>query len=178
MKQSRATRHALTLLAALTLATAAAVTLPPGTQLRLHDDAGRLVGEGDVDENELDFEVLPDQAGFASLTVTFPDGSAVRYEVHYSGTGELLLVVDGGVLSLAQFATSARLRLDLDVDDDLDHDDLDHDATDHDATDHDDIDHDDSSDLDDDEDDHGDENDENDHDADGGDHHDEDDHDD
>lgn len=131
MKRNRLLRTTLTGLAALTLAVStAAAALPLGARLELRDDAGNVVGLGQVERDELEFDLLPGQAGFATLTVTAADGSVLTYDVHYSGSGEVMLVVDGAVVSLADFAASNGLALDLDVDDDLDDADADDEAED------------------------------------------------
>ncbi|MBX3140540.1 MAG: hypothetical protein KF875_07300 [Trueperaceae bacterium] len=164
MNSTRKLPKTAALLAAITLTvTALAAPLPTYARLQLHDDQGSLVGYGELEGKELELDVLAGQAGTATLTVSSFDGTVTIYDVRYSDTGEILLVVDGAVVSLADFAVSEGLRLDLDVENVLDepwdddsyddrdrHDDEDDDRDDRHDDDHDHDDDDDEDDRDDD----------------------------
>ena len=119
MTLSKLTRRAIATIAALSLAFSAfAISLPKGAQLRLHNEAGVLVGGGKVDDDrELEFDVLDGQAGFATLTVRLPGGAEEVYEVLYGERGQVLVVVGQEIVPLRDLARSAGLEYDFDVED-------------------------------------------------------------
>jgi hypothetical protein len=123
MKNNRSIRNTTAVLAVLMLMmsswVALAAPLPTRARLQLNDDQGQVVGHGEIDGRELELDVLRDQSGFATLTVTSAEGT-ITYDVHYSDTGEIMLVVDGNIVSLAEFAAANGLRLDLDYENRLD----------------------------------------------------------
>jgi len=133
MTLSRLTRRTVAAVAAFSLAFSAfAVSLPKGAQLRIHNAEGALVGAGRVDDDrELELDILPDQAGFATLTVRLPDGAEETYEVLYGERGQVLVVVGQEIVALRELANRAGLEYDIDVkdrndrlgDDDCDDDD-------------------------------------------------------
>lgn len=189
MKTSlRSTTFATRLVAAVVaLALAApvfALDLPRNATVTIDNDAGSQVGRGVVAGDELEIEVLRGASGFATLTITTADGHTVSYDALFSGSGQVLVVVDGEVVDLRELARSAGLEYELeyedrldgpngggadrddDGDDDRDDDDRDDDDDDRDDRDDDDRDDDDRDDRDDDRDDRGDDRDDDDNDGD------------
>src|SRR5690606_19071061 len=69
-----------------------AFDLPRNARLALHDEHGRQIGHGEVDDDEVELEVLRGAAGFATLTITTRGGGAVTYDVLFGGDGQVLVV--------------------------------------------------------------------------------------
>lgn len=123
-------KRALVLLAALALSAGVyAIDLPYGAKVVLRDDAGVVVGVGKVDDDgRLEFDALANLTGFATLTITYPDGTSATYDALFGESGEVLVVDENQeIVSLAELAARAGLGLDFETEDDLGDDDGDDD---------------------------------------------------
>lgn len=122
VRTSNPVKRALVLLVALVLSAGVyAIDLPYGAKVELKNDAGVVVGVGKVDDDgKLEFDALANLAGFATLTITYPDGTSATYDALFGESGEVLVVdEDQEILSLAELAARAGLGLDFETEDDL-----------------------------------------------------------
>lgn len=126
VRTSNPVKRALVLLVALVLSAGVyAIDLPYGAKVELKNDAGVVVGVGKVDDDgKLEFDALANLAGFATLTITYPDGTSATYDALFGESGEVLVVDENQeILSLAELAARAGLGLDFETEDDLGDDD-------------------------------------------------------
>lgn len=122
VRTSNPVKRALVLLVALVLSAGVyAIDLPYGAKVELKNDAGVVVGVGKVDDDgKLEFDALANLAGFATLTITYPDGTSATYDALFGESGEVLVVDENQeILSLAELAARAGLGLDFETEDDL-----------------------------------------------------------
>jgi hypothetical protein len=81
------------------LSLAFALELPFG-QVELTDDTGRVVALGKLVYDNFDLDLLQGFNGFATMTITQPDGTKVSFDVAVTETNDILVVSGTELISL------------------------------------------------------------------------------
>ena len=112
-------KHLATLVLISLVSLALALELPFG-QVALKDDGGRLIGAGKSVDDNFDIDLLQGYNGFATMTVTGPDGAVISFEVMITEDDDILIISGGELVSLRDSFEPAGLKFEVwreDVDD-------------------------------------------------------------
>lgn len=109
----RAALVAVATVLAVALPAAFAVDLPSHGQVVLTNDAGTVVGHGELGGGSLELALQPDVNGFVTLTIRDGSGATVAFDGLVTAAGGLRLTVDGQIVDAATFAAQHQLAFEL-----------------------------------------------------------------
>lgn len=105
-------KHLATLVLISLVSLALALELPFG-QVALKDDGGRLIGAGKSVDDNFDIDLLQGYNGFATMTVTGPDGVVSSFEVMITEDDDIVVISGGELVSLRDSFEPAGLKFEV-----------------------------------------------------------------